>query len=146
MTAKFHHAGLVVADLEKATSFYQQFLGLREVNRFQWDESDNDRISSVIGLENSAAKLVMLEGENYRIELFEYSAPAERAESNAVRPCDPGITHIAFEFEDIHQACDNFKSAGGTLHRDPVKLGNLWAIYGRDPFGNIVELMQSVSE
>ena len=33
--------------------------------------------------------------------------------------------------------------SGGDLHGDPVQLGNTWAIYGRDPFGNIVELMQT---
>ena len=63
-----------------------------------------------------------------------------------MRPCDPGIRHIAFEFDDLHAACDLFKAKGGTLHGDPVSLGHTWAIYGRDPFGNIIELMQPIEE
>jgi glyoxylase I family protein len=154
MNAKFHHAGLVVPDLEKASKFYQTLLGVSEVNRFQWDQNSQNQqegqvspevVASIINLEDSAAKVVMLRGENYNIELFEYSAPAPRGDSAADRPCDPGIAHIAFEFEDIHKACEALKKAGGTLHGDPVKLGNTWAIYGRDPFGNIVELMQPAS-
>jgi len=148
MNAKFHHAGLVVPDLEKANKFYQQLLGLTEVSRFQWGknqpegEVSGDKIASIINLENSAAKAIMLKGENYNLELFEYSAPAQRGDSATDRPCDPGIAHIAFEFEDINKACTDLKNAGGTLHGDPVMLGGTWVIYGRDPFGNIVELMQ----
>ena len=32
------------------------------------------------------------------------------------------------------------------LHNDPVNLTGTWAIYGRDPFGNIIELMQPVAD
>jgi len=154
MNAKFHHAGLVVPDLEKASKFYQTLLGVTEANRFQWDQNSQNPqeglvsgevVASIINLENSAAKAVMLSGENYNIELFEYSAPAQRGDSADDRPCDPGIAHIAFEFEDIHKACEALKKAGGTLHGDPVMLGGTWVIYGRDPFGNIVELMQPAS-
>jgi catechol 2,3-dioxygenase-like lactoylglutathione lyase family enzyme len=154
MNAKFHHAGLVVPDLEKASKFYQTLLGVTEVNRFQWGQNSQNPqegqvspevVASVINLEDSAAKAVMLSGENYNIELFEYSAPAQRGDSAADRPCDPGIAHIAFEFEDIHKACEALKKAGGTLHGDPVMLGDTLVIYGRDPFGNIVELMQPTS-
>jgi len=143
MKSTFHHAGLVVPDLEKADAFYRQFLNLTESFRLEWDLDNNADVAKVINLENSAAKAVMLEGSNYRLELFEYSAPAQRGNSADDRPCDPGIAHIAFVFEDIREACEKFKAAGGDLHGDPVQLGNTWAIYGRDPFGNIVELMQT---
>jgi catechol 2,3-dioxygenase-like lactoylglutathione lyase family enzyme len=142
MATRFHHAGLVVPNLEQADLFYRSFLEIEEAFRFEWDESDSDSVSQVINLTDSAAKAIMLKGENYNIELFEYSAPQQKGDPAADRPCDPGIAHIAFEFDDIQKACERFKSAGGTLHRDPVKLGTTWAIYGRDPFGNIVELMQ----
>lgn len=146
MNAKFHHAGLVVPDLEEADRFYRQFLELTEVARFEWDQSSSESVASVINLEDSAARAIMLKGDNYNIELFEYSAPEQRGNAADDRPCDPGIAHIAFAFEDIFEACERFKEAGGTLHHDPVRLGNSWAIYGRDPFGNIVELMQTEPE
>ncbi len=141
MPIKFHHAGLVVPDLEKANTFYCKFLKLTETLRFDWNNND-DYVTDVINLKDSAAKAIMLKGDNYNLELFEYSKPEQRGDPAAERPCDPGIAHIAFEFDDIQEACQRFKDAGGTLHQDPVKLGQTWAIYGRDPFGNIVELMQ----
>ncbi len=142
MSNRFHHAGLVVPDLEQASRFYQELLGVAELSRFSWDKGDSDWVAKVINLEASAANAIMLKGDNYHLELFEYSAPQPRGNPAKDRPCDPGITHIAFEFDDIKVACERFKSAGGSLHGDPVQLGTTWAIYGRDPFGNIVELMQ----
>ena len=46
---------IVVPDLEKGITFYQQLLGLTELNRLQWDQS-NERVVDVIDLEDSAAK------------------------------------------------------------------------------------------
>lgn len=143
MTGRFHHAGIVVPDLEKGIAFYRQFLGLDEQFRFQWDQSQT-RVEDVIDLEDSAAKAAMLGGKNFHIELFEYVAPQQQGDPAERRPCDPGIRHIAFEFDDIDSACQRFVDGGGSMHHEPVKLGNTWAIYGRDPFGNIVELMQPI--
>ena len=36
--------------------------------------------------------------------------------------------------------------AGMTFHAPPVQLGESAAIYGRDPFGNIVELYETSPE
>ena len=142
MSNKFHHAGLVVPDLEQASQFYQALLDVTELSRFSWTATDSDWVAKVINLEASAAKVIMLKGDNYHLELFEYSAPEQRGDPAADRPCDWGIAHIAFEFDDIQAACQRFKAAGGSIHGDPVQLGTTWAIYGRDPFGNIIELMQ----
>lgn len=141
MTGRFHHAGIVVPDLEKGIAFYRKLLGLAEQFRFQWDQSQT-RVEDVINLKDSAANAAMLGGENFNIELFEYCAPAQQGNPADHRPCDPGIRHIAFEFDDIDSACQRFIEAGGSMHHEPVRLGDTWAIYGRDPFGNIVELMQ----
>ena len=142
MATTFHHAGLVVPDLEQADKFYRPLLGLEELFRFEWDETNETLSNDVINLAGSAAKAIMLKGENYQLELFEYLAPEQHGNPESERPCDPGIAHIAFEFDDIDAACKRLIEAGGTMHHDPVKLGDTWAIYTRDPFGNIVELMQ----
>lgn len=142
MSARFHHAGLVVPDLEKACTFYKDLLGIEEVSRFSWEPSTGDFAAAVINLEGTAADAIMLAGENFNFELFQYSAPQQHGDPASRRPCDPGVRHIAFEFDDVHAACDRFKAGGGTLHNNPVDLGGTLAIYGRDPFGNIIELMQ----
>lgn len=151
MSAKFHHPGLVVPDLEKACSFYTALLGLEEVRRFSWEFSEQDTFASdfaatIIDLRNSSADVIMLAGDNFNFELFCYSAPQQRGDPRDARACDPGIRHLAFEFTDIKAACTRFTAEGGTLHGDPVSMGHAWVIYGRDPFGNIIELMEPVAE
>lgn len=146
MATTFHHAGLVVPDLEQATTFYKHLLDVEELFQSEWDETAGGTVSeSVINLAGSAAKYKMLQGENYHLELFEYLAPKQKGNPESERPCDLGIAHIAFQFDDINAACKRLVEAGGTMHHDPVQLGNTMAIYTRDPFGNIVELMQPVA-
>lgn len=143
MSNTFHHAGLVVPDLEKACSFYQHLLGVEELYRFDWDAASELPVADVINLKNSAAQAIMLKGENYHLELFAYSAPPETGKPASEPPSNLGIAHIAFEFDDINAACERLKEAGGSMHNKPVQLGSTLAIYTRDPFGNIVELMQA---
>jgi catechol 2,3-dioxygenase-like lactoylglutathione lyase family enzyme len=146
MSARFHHPGLVVPDLEKACTFYKDLLEIEEVSRFSWDPSNGDVADAVINLKNSAAEAIMLRGANFNLELFQYSSPQQHGNPAKMNPCDPGIRHIAFEFDDIFAACDRFKKGGGSLHNDPVDLGGTYAIYGRDPFGNVIELMQPITK
>jgi catechol 2,3-dioxygenase-like lactoylglutathione lyase family enzyme len=143
MSNRFHHAGLVVPDLDKGIAFYQALLGLKLLFRRAWTE-DQKAAKDVINLSDSAAEYAMLGGDGYNIELFEYSAPPQIGDPAENRPCDPGIRHIGFEFDDIEAASERFVEAGGTMHHDPVDMGGTLAIYCRDPFGNIVELMQPV--
>jgi predicted enzyme related to lactoylglutathione lyase len=60
--------------------------------------------------------------------------------------------NLQIQFDDnslfptaLDAAAQPLLEAGGTMHHDPVNLGTTMAIYCRDPFGNIVELMQPVS-
>jgi catechol 2,3-dioxygenase-like lactoylglutathione lyase family enzyme len=142
MKVSFHHAGIVVSDLDKAVTFYQKLLGLEKPSRFEWSQSQSDNVEKVINIKDSAARVAMLEGDGFNVELFEYSAPSQTGDPAGERPCDHGIRHIAFQFDDIDAACKRLIDAGGTMHHEPVRLGRTWAIYCRDPFGNIVELMQ----
>jgi glyoxylase I family protein len=142
MEVAFHHFGIVVPDIEKATKFYQQALGFKEQYRFSWEAEPNSFAEQVIGIKNSAAQAIMLEGPNCHLELFEYSAPEPRGDPQSERASDRGIAHLAFTFDDIDAAWQRFKDAGGVMHSKPVRLDGLIAIYCRDPFGNIIELMQ----
>jgi|TARA_B100000315_G_scaffold257265_1_gene305568 catechol 2,3-dioxygenase-like lactoylglutathione lyase family enzyme len=142
MKASFHHAGIVVPDLDAGITFYQNLLDLKEQFRQEWDTT-SPVVEDVINLKDSAAKYVMLAGDGFNVELFEYSTPKPSGDPATRRPCDPGIRHIGFVFDDIVEACDRLIKGGGTMHHGPVQLGTTWAIYCRDPFGNIVELMQT---
>jgi catechol 2,3-dioxygenase-like lactoylglutathione lyase family enzyme len=60
-----------------------------------------------------------------------------------MRPvCDHGITHICLDVVDIDTEYERLRAAGMTFHCPPQGVGALRATYGRDPDGNVVELLE----
>lgn len=131
-TARPHHVGLSVANLEAEQRWYQQALGLDEVvERFELPEPH--------------VKTVVLRGRNgLRIELI------ERAGSRAQPFADPleaaltqGYGHSAIEVDDLDQAFADLAAAGAQAVSPPRRrtAGGRFA-YVRDPEGNLLELIQ----
>jgi catechol 2,3-dioxygenase-like lactoylglutathione lyase family enzyme len=141
MIIGFHHPGIVVPDLERARAFYSEALGFEYIREFGWDRSESEQGVAVMGIPDTAARCAIMKGPNCYLELFEYESPEQRGDPNQRRACDPGIAHIAFQVKNIDTVFDNFKAAGGIVHNSPVKVGEGYSIYCRDPFGNIIELM-----
>ena len=146
MIIGFHHPGIVVPDLERACTFYSEALGFEYIREFGWDRSESEQGVAVMGIPDTAARCAILKGPNCYLELFEYESPEQRGDPNERRACDPGIAHIAFQVKDIDTVFERFKAAGGIVHNSPVKVGEGYSIYCRDPFGNIIELMDIGSD
>jgi catechol 2,3-dioxygenase-like lactoylglutathione lyase family enzyme len=107
---------------------------------------DNPVIDRVIGLEGSAARTVMLKAGNCYLEVFEYAQPAAR-DGAPLRPCDRGYTHFALDVTDIEQEYDRLAAAGMEfMHDRPGDFGDIKAVYGKDPDGNIIEIQQTTRE
>ncbi len=139
MIRGIHHTAISTGDLERAVDFYVGLLGFEVVDRFDWDQGTEwaDRIT---GLEGSAARAAMLKLGNACVEIFEYSSPPPRPADPHRPVCDHGITHIALLVSDIDAEYERLQAAGMYFHSAPT--GRLRAIYGRDPDGNVVELME----
>ncbi len=145
MIRGLHHIAISTENLEKAQAFYRDVLGFEPVMNGGW-EADSKMPGQVIGLQGTAAKFVMLRKGEAHIELFEYSSPSPRPIDGTRRICDHGFTHICLEVEDIDSEYERLKSAGMTFHGPPPKVqGGLRAIYGRDPEGNVIELLEVVT-
>lgn len=55
----------------------------------------------------------------------------------------PGITHFCVEVSDIESEYERLKAAGASFHCPPLDFsGEAMATYGRDPDGNVFELLQ----
>ncbi|MFA7586200.1 MAG: VOC family protein, partial [Novosphingobium sp.] len=88
----------------------------------------------------------MLKAGNCYLELFEYAAPAPR-EGEPHRPCDRGYTHFALDVVDIEAEYDRLVAGGMTFaHPRPVDFGEIQAVYGKDPDGNLIEIQQTTSD
>ena len=146
MILGFAHPGLVVPDLAAAESFYCEMFGFRRLSEMAWREAP--AVDRAIGLEGSAARSVMLAGQNCFLELFEYQAPAASIGSPAeLNANEPGIRHLAFFVDDVRTEYERLLALGGQRLGEPVAnaAGRL-AVYTRDPFGNLIELCEPPDE
>ncbi len=57
-------------------------------------------------------------------------------------PADHGLAHFCLQVTDIEAEYERLRAAGMTFHAPPQQLGTSAAIYGRDPFGTIIELYE----
>jgi glyoxylase I family protein len=140
MIVGIHHIALSVPDIEVAARFYMDTLGFSETFASEWDNKPlNDR---VIGVDGTSAKVRMLRTSNVFVELWEYRNPAPLTQDPGYSPANHGYAHIGLQVTNIHAEYERLQRAGMTFHAPPVDLGASAAIYGRDPFGNIIELYQ----
>jgi len=139
-----HHTAISTGNLENALKFYRDGLGFEVVMKGGW-KRDSEYPEKVIGLKDSAARFFMLKKGETRLELFEYSSPSPKPLDRTRRVCDHGFTHICLEVEDIEFEYKRLNNAGMTFHASPPEAqGPMRAIYGRDPDGNVVELLEIV--
>ena len=141
MIRGIHHPSITSQDLDRLVNFYCNVIGFTEVSRFGWEGSE--LIDKVVGLENSATRGAMLQVGNCYLEIFEYRSPKPRNQER-LRPCDRGYTHICLDVVDIHWEYERLMAAGMRFNQAPVDFGDLWAAYGRDPDGNIVEIQETL--
>ena len=146
MILGFAHPGLVVSDLEKARTFYEKMFGFRYFCDEGWHNSAT--VDEAIGVAGSACKGVTLAGHNCYLELFEFSAPDRQGPSpGTLGPHDLGIRHLAFFVDDCRAEYHRLLELGGEVLGEPADLGGgVYAVYCRDPFGNIIELAELPSK
>lgn len=145
MIRGIHHVAVNTANFERMVDFYTRVLGFEPaVEEGGW--ANSGLIDGVIGLEASAARTIMLRAGNCYLEVFEYSAPEARVGA-PLRPCDRGYTHFALDVTDIEQEYDRLAAAGMQFAQDrPGDFGDIKAVYGKDPDGNIIEIQQTTRD
>ena len=139
MIVGIHHVAIGVSDLDAAISFYTEAFGMQVVQRSEFDRRAN--VDQAIGLKDAKAKMAMLETKNAFVELWEYHNPEPRDMRS--KPSDLGYPHFAWQVDDIHEEYDRLIGLGMTFVAGIVHFGEASsAIYGSDPFGNIIELYE----
>ena len=137
-----HHPALAVPDMQKALDFYCGVIGFEQV-------MSADIPSGIAPMDEAfgapaGCKVRMLKKGNSCIELFEF---AESEAGDEQRPVNRiGITHFALVSDDPQKDFDHL-SAHGVVFNTPL-FGATPArfAYGRDPFGNVIELLEHAPE
>lgn len=142
MITGMNHVGVSVSNLERSIGFYRDLLGMEVVGRTTFE---GERYELILGLRGARGKVALVRLGNLRLELFEFESPRPKpAEPN--RPvCDHGITHFCLQVTDIQSEYVRLKAAGVPFHCPP-QVGTAIATYGRDPDGNVFELLEIPGE
>jgi catechol 2,3-dioxygenase-like lactoylglutathione lyase family enzyme len=141
MIRGIHHTAISTGNLERSVGFYRDLLGFEVIYSSGW-KPGAETADRITGLKGSAAEMVMLRAGNACIELFQYSHPVPRPGDPNRPACDHGITHLCLDVTDIDTEYERLKAAGMPFHCPPQGQGGVRATYGRDPDGNIVELLE----
>lgn len=145
MLVGFHHAAICTPDLDRFLAFYRDVLGCEVAWTFGW-EAGSKQADAVTGLKESAANAAMLKLGDSFLEVFEFSSPPS-APRDGERPVNqPGITHICLQVKDIRAEYDRLQAAGMRFHCPPQAQDTGFVTYGRDPDGNVIELLEFTSQ
>lgn len=142
MIRGLHHASVTTHNLERLVRFYCDLLGFEQVLDYRW-EAGNGAADAIYALSDTAVDMAMLRTSNAFFEIFEFKNPRGKAGDPNRPVCDVGYTHICLHVDDVDAEYARLSAAGMLFHCAPQEVPGLCrATYGRDPDGNIVELMQ----
>ena len=91
------HTSITVSDLDASLAFWRDLLGLQLLYRRHYDEQT---VAAVTGVAGARIEVALLQGPAHRIELIKYQGLRARQRS-ALRPCDVGFSHVAYEVVDL---------------------------------------------
>ena len=136
-----HHPALAVPDMQRARDFYCGVLGFEVVMEADIP-SGIQPMNEAFGVDDAGCKVCLVRKGNTCIELFEFAIGEE---GDAKRPVNRhGITHFALATDDYQRDYDFLRAHGVAFNTPPMgETPTRWA-YGRDPFGNAIELLENV--
>lgn len=147
MIKAINHVGVSVENIERSVSFYRDLLGMEVVTQ---KDFAGEQYEAILGFKGAKGRLAMLQAGTMRIELFEFSHPSPKLNDPSRKVLDQGISHFCIEVNDIEAEYERLKAGGVSFHCPPLefcgKTGNSRATYGRDPDGNVFELLEKVAD
>jgi len=135
----FAHAALVTPDIDLLTGFYAMLTGI-DVHR-RGSFGPDAKFDLVAGIPDVRFDGAWLRLANAELEFWQYdqprTVPMERRSAVA-----PGWNHLCFESDDIVADYARLAAQGVELHGPPHDFGKAQVFFGRDPDGNIFEVLQ----
>jgi catechol 2,3-dioxygenase-like lactoylglutathione lyase family enzyme len=142
MVKDFLHVGVSVRNLAESVQFYTKVLGMQEDIRAY---HKGEKVSRVVGVENTEVDVCYVTKGNHRLELIEYKNK-DQAKLNYTYKSqdDPGLVHIAFIVDDVDEIYQKIKDLGYEFNSPPMvtrENGPKIAFF-RGPDNVIIELYQ----
>ena len=140
LITRLHHTAVSVRDFGAALSFFTDVVGMRIES--EMEERAEEKLGVVVGLPGARVRWAMLELHGSRIELFRYLSP--EGSPIELRQCDHGLTHIAFQVNNVAETCRRLRRMGYEAFSDPQVLrgGASRPVYVSGPEGIVVEFVE----
>ncbi|SEA43490.1 lactoylglutathione lyase [Alkalimonas amylolytica] len=125
------HTMLRVGNLERSIEFYTQVLGMQLLR--QSENTEYKYTLAFVGYGPESEHAVLELTYNWGVDSYDLGS---------------AYGHIALEVDDVYQACDDIRSRGGVISREPgpVKGGKTQIAFVKDPDGYAIELIQKKSQ
>jgi glyoxylase I family protein len=132
-----YHLGLPVNDLQRATKFYGEVLGMKCI-KVEPDTETGTLYNDALGHYPMTARLCMADGTT--VVLFQRPKPVERGDF------DDGTAHLSLELakEDFATALSDLKRAGVKIMYEEHVRETGRSLYFFDPEGNYLQLHSPV--
>lgn len=141
MILGIHHPAISVPNMDEALAFYCGALGFEPVMEVELP-TGIEMFSRAFDLEEAGYKVAMLRKGNSCIELFEFTGDNVPT-ADPKRPVNKhGITHICLAASDYEADYKMLEEAGVVFNTEPNGAAPGRWVYGRDPFGNVIELLE----
>jgi catechol 2,3-dioxygenase-like lactoylglutathione lyase family enzyme len=140
-----NHVALSVPDMDKALEFYCDLLGFEKLSDAGWP-AGTESADRILAVEGTSARVCHIGTENLLMELFQFGDCDPVAQDPRRPVIDHGITHICLAVTDLDDEYARLSAAGMEFNSPPTEVGipGVRTVYGRDPFGNVVELEEAI--
>lgn len=120
------HTMLRIGNLDQSIRFYTEILGMSLLR--QKDYPDGDFTLAFLGYGQESESTVIELTYNWGVEQYDRGS---------------GFGHIAIEVDDVYEATDRIRQAGGNIIRDagPMNAGSTIIAFVSDPDGYEIELI-----
>ena len=141
---RMEHIGIVVDDLESATSFFLE-LGLELQGNTRVGGGWVDRINGLEGVDAEITMLATPDGDGV-VELAKYHAPPGPAGDPRAPANTPGFRHLLFRVDDLQETLGRLRNHGAELVGEVEQYEDMYLLcYLRGPEGIIIELAEKLS-
>jgi catechol 2,3-dioxygenase-like lactoylglutathione lyase family enzyme len=140
MIRNIRHTGIVVENLEASLNFYRDLLGFQIVKQMEESGDYMDNMLALRGVKVTTVKMAAPDGQ--MIELLKFHTHLNEQKPRDIN--NVGITHIAFEIDDLSDEYKRLKDEG-ILFNSPPQLsldGCAKVAFCRAPEGTFIELVE----
>jgi catechol 2,3-dioxygenase-like lactoylglutathione lyase family enzyme len=133
---------LSVTDLSRTIDFYKRMFELDDSGYIRaFRGRDAERVQGIKGIASTAHWLQ--EGRReFQLEFFQFEYPPVHPKPKDYRPCDIGITRIAFHVRNLDETLERGRAIGVSVATEPAPIhGQRHAII-KDPDENMLELIE----